>query len=243
MPTEPNNPAARLIVLLEKARSIPGNVQIRQGWAGLFDVAPDDLPGILLGISDLIQLTHETRRAIEALEGHDHALYLRPIDKILSILTIGRFDIEWAQVTNQLDETTLYGLSVCNDVLAKYSQEKPIAQENIETLLKDVDDLRQEVLGSELPDDLKVFMVEQLEKLRTALLRYRLFGTKSLKSALESITGAVILQGYTILPFWDSPMIKRLIAVLTTVATLVTLSQGFAALSAGIKGLLGSGHP
>lgn len=243
MPSEPNNPAARLLAFIQKARGIPGNISTRDGWARLFDLNNNDLPGILLGITDLIQLTNETRQAIQALDGLDHALYLRPVDKVLTIFTIMRFDVEWAQIIGQFDETTLYGLSICNDLLSKYSQEKPIAEETLKSMLDDIEALHEDVLNSDLPEELKSFLLEQLEKLRSALLHYRIFGSKRLRSALESITGAIFLKGYEIVPFWETPIMKRVMGLLSQIAIMVTLAQGFQALANGIQGLLGSGKP
>ncbi len=243
MSKQPNNPAARLLEIINKARSIPGNVSTGDGWAKLFDLNSKDLPEILLRISDLFQLIYETRRAVEELNDYDHQLYLRPIDKVVSAFTTIRFDIEWAHIINQFDETTLYGLSICSDVLSKYSKEQPIDEETIKALLKDVNDLQEDVLKSGLPDELRSFLLEQLEKLRSALLNYRVFGSKRLKSTLESITGAVFLKGNDIAPFWDNPLVKRTIGILTQIANIVTVAQGFQALTNGIQKFLGTGKP
>ena len=242
MPKEMNNPAARLSILVKKVRETAPNQQIRSAWAKVLGVSEADSYAILLGIFDVTQLVIETRHAIESLEGYQHDLYLPHIDKIFSALcTHNELGRAWGTVVEQINDKDEYALEVCSDILSKYSQEKPIENDNIEKILNDVEALEQEILKSDLPQALKLFLSEQLEKLRAALLRYRLFGIKRLKSALESIAGATYFEKEKISPSWDHPMISKFWGLLAQVSDLITLTQGFPMLPQGIQMLLGSG--
>jgi hypothetical protein len=241
MSSQPNNPAGRLLELINKMRSIPGNIPVREGLAKIFEVDKTDLPRILLGLKDIIELATDAREAVLGLDGHEQSLYLRPIDKVLSALSIMRFDIEWSQIIALFDETTLYGMSICSDVLSRYSVEKPIDEKKIKAMLDDIALIHEDIVKSDLPENLKIFLLEQLEKIRNALIRYRIFGSKYLKTALESATGAVFLQDTGITAWWDHPVIQHVFQLLTQVANIVTVTQGSQVLVSGLQKLLGSG--
>lgn len=235
----PNNPATRLLNIVNKARTIPGDLTVTKGWAKLLDLDTDDFPIVLQGIVDSLELVKDTRLSVQSLDSYNHNLYLEPINKIESAFKVLRFDVQWGTIQNYFDEKTIYGLSICSDLLSQKSSEKPLEDDALKELLDEVAALTEDIVASDLPDALKNFLLEQTEKLRSALLQYRIYGDKYLKSRLERVLGATFLYVQDISPFWEKPIIKRVFNLFTSIANVVTVHQGAQALASGIQRLLG----
>jgi len=239
---QPNNPAGWLQRIVEKARTVPTNVSVRQGWAQVFGLDPGNLYGILQSIAEFVKLVEEARKAVTNLKGFEHNLYHRPIERLEDVLSHMNLDSSWSSVVASFDENLLYGLSVTNDVLSKFSKEVELDEETLKDLQYQLKELEENLVTSDIPEELMVFLVDQLERMRNALLNYSLFGPGQVREAVENATGAFILHARELGPFWDNPIIKRLISILTILASAVTVYQGGQLLTEGIRKLLSSSN-
>jgi len=234
------NPAARLLEFVLKAISVPGHLTAVDGWSKVLGLEEVDYIGIYAGIADIIQLTIDTRKAISGLNGYNQPLFLQSISTVLSGINAVNLQGTWASVTNQFDPLTVQGLQFCSTVLDQHSNETSLNDDDIKSWLQEIDNLLDSITTSEIPDQLKIFFVEHLEKLRLALLHYWIFGTVGVQSSVERTIGAIFIRRSQFSTIADSSFWTRFLDLLTNVANAITVSQGLQALGSGIRHLLSS---
>jgi len=217
------------------------NKSIREVWSTVAGIDSSDNPKILRFMADLIILAEEAKNAVKQLDDVDHEIYLRPFKKIEQAFTRISLDAKWDTFNRYLDDPTMVALSFCADTLSRSGSERQVPDEELKNLKSEIDALLEQVVDLDIPEELKTFLVEQLEKMRAAVLGYRMYGNEGLKQVLESIFGAAILHRDSILAnmseeknkgfwlrFWKT--VENLANSLTAVESIKTLSGPIIAL-------------
>jgi hypothetical protein len=189
-----NNPAGRLHDLLELARQQNPRISSRTAWAAVFGVEAADTGALLKMLADLIDLSHETKSAIQRLQDVDHDIYLRPFKKIEAALSHVSFEAPWEHSKNHLDDQTLYGLKFASDRLARVSGYTQITADELDSLRQSLEQVLSDVLNSQLPQSLKLLFVRNIEALRHALLAYKIRGIEGLEEELARAVGSLVLH-------------------------------------------------
>jgi len=232
------NPASRLLEFVCKARSLPGNLPAIQGWVNVLDLEEGNFIEIYTGIADIIQLAHDTSKAINGLDGYDKPLFLGQINKVLSGISVVNLQGSWDNVKIQFDDLTVQGLQFCSTVLDQHSGEASLSDDEIRIWLQEIEDLLISITTSEVPDQLKIFFVEHLEKLRSALLHYWIFGTVGVQVSVEKTFGALLVRRLQLSAIKDDSFFKRFFDLFTNVANAITVFEGAQSLKGSILSLL-----
>lgn len=233
-----NNPAGRLHDLLEMARHRPGNDSSRKAWAAVFDVSAEDTAAILKMLADLIDLTHETKIAIQRLDDVDHGIYLEPFKRIEALLSQINLDASWDHWQKQLDSQTLYGLKFGADKLSRLSGYTQIEKDEITALRVELESMLASVIDTDLPQPLKELFLRNLEALRHALLAYRIRGIEGLQQEIERAVGSLVLHKEQIPPAGSDARERKtwegFFSLVDRLNKLVSLARNAKALSGSI---------
>jgi hypothetical protein len=189
-----NNPAGRLHDLLERARVQSGKTSTREAWAAVFEVSSKDTGTLLKMLADLIDLSHETKAAIQRLTDVDHEIYLRPFKKIETVFAHINFEAAWDSQKGQLDDQTLYGLTFAADKLKRASGYTKIEEDELSSLRAALEEVLNDVVNADLPQALKQLFVRNIEALRHALLAYKIRGIEGLEEEIERVVGSIVLR-------------------------------------------------
>lgn len=188
------NPAGRLHDLLRAAQSKSDKEPARNVWAAVFGVDPKDRGQLLKMLADLIDLVHDTKAALERLDGIDHGLFLRPFKKIETALSRLNLDATWNNWKQHLDEPTLQALQFCSHELGKSVAVGRIDEEELSNILGEVERLSKKVIEIDLPVRLKETLASNLEKTRYAILVYKIRGIDGIEEELERGLGSLFLH-------------------------------------------------
>ena len=189
-----SEPAGRLYDIFNEARKKPEKESSRKVWAAVFGVPEDDTGAILKMLAELIQLAHHTQEKIERLDDIDHQLYLRPFTKLGRILSHINLDTAWKHWRDQIDEPTIYGLQFCSDKLNRVTNYTKIPNDEVDKIKKSLSELTDQVLESELDNSLKELLIRNLERLRLALLSFKIKGLEGIEQELELNFGSMVLH-------------------------------------------------
>jgi hypothetical protein len=233
------NPASSLLDFIERTRRVAGQETQRKGWSIVLDVKQDDDVKILDGIADTIKLIARTKKAVDSLEdGYEKGLFLNPIDNVLIRVRNVNLNAPWSHVTDSFDDRVIQGLQFCATVLKMNLTQKSLNTNQVEEWMKEIDTLLTDIIESEVPQELKSFFVEHLEKLRRVLLNYWLFGIEGVRTQLEESIGAGLLRLSEIRDCHSSGVIRKIIALVSNVADAITVAQGMKALTVGALNLI-----
>lgn|GEM_PF-2374276 len=202
-----NNPGSRLYLQLDairkKARAAKTTttagkrvgVKLRKVLADVSGNDESETVKLFLFLVDLAKLAREAAEAIQTIPNIEHNTYIRPLQKLEKGLLSTTVDILAKTFAKQvLTEIDMLSLRACGDMLSAIYIDTAISEDDIAALQKDVDDLLKEVMKINLPHHLRNFLIDNLEKIRQALLGYRVRGNQGIREVIDSVLGASFLR-------------------------------------------------
>lgn len=196
---ETNNPANRLYSQLEvirsKSKPVNSKIKLRAVLAELSGHNATETAKLFLFLVELAALAKQTAEAVQTIQNINHKTYLVPLEKIEKGLLSTNVEVLAKTFSNRiLTDMDMFSLRACADMLSTVYIDTTIPANDINGLQKDVDSLLAEVLKINFPPDLRDFLIDNLEKIRQALLGYKVRGNQGIKEVLESILGATFLR-------------------------------------------------
>lgn len=189
------NSATRLLSILRNAQGKSENTRIHEVWANVLKPQFGEETGDLhYWLFELRRLVSTVEEEISSVPRINQDLYLRPFSSIRSALEKTNLDAPWRDVKQHLNETVMTGLEHCAELLSRERPEPVIPQGELSDLFSKTNALIDDITSSALPTDLKSFLVGCLERIRKAILLYRIHGASALREAFETTIGAAILQ-------------------------------------------------
>lgn len=179
---------------MSEARRKSEKETARKVWSEVFQVEPKNTSELLKMLADLIDLVHDTKESLDRLNNIDHELYKKPFEKIERSLSRLNLDTQWKQSKDELDDSTLFGLEFCADQLGRASIYASVQTPNLGDLLDDLDQLTENVSDSDLPQDLKMLLIKNLEAIRRSILAYKIKGLEGIEYEIERGIGSLLLH-------------------------------------------------
>ena len=239
---ELENPAKRLYALLANAKKQNAKTSTGEIWASVLGIEPSNRGELLVGIADVIHLVDKVKRSITNLDDANHDLLLERFGNVERVFTNLNFSQTWEHGQKFLDETTMYSLRICSDVLSKGIGNKEISGEELKKIQSDVDELLNTILSADFDAELKSVLVENLEVIRKSIISYRINGVDGMRQALEKSIGASFinqkLREELTKDEKANPFVQKFRSVLGSVSRLVLEFAMSATLEAGIGKLL-----
>ena len=199
-----DNPAQRLLDLLASARGY-GNQPPRSAWAAIFEVPDSDLGEILRLGAVTYGLALETRTQVENCPDDDPALVLQNFGgvttTVINFQNLGALPT-MAQFLQPYDSLAEYSLRLAASLLRRRKPETVLTDASLQALLDQTRVLIDSVSASEdIESDLRVWMIDMLREVETALLSVRVSGTSGVERATDRMMGATMRSS----KFWRFP--------------------------------------
>ncbi|WP_432498887.1 hypothetical protein [Kineococcus auxinigenes] len=246
-----NNPAGRLHALftaLLRGTNAQARNATKLGAAlgKVWDLDwPEDHRGIAIRVVDALVLPEQIEEQISAWADdprvyEDLALeHLGAWRQALRATT--NLDNTLLSLTQHLNDTNLQGLQIASRALSTVAPEVQPADDDLERLAESVAALLQEVFDADLDEEVRAFLVDQLRLMQDAIARVRVRGVQALYDAFDQVAGATRFrrrQAADRLRREEPDLAQKFWALLTNLATVVTLVQGGVALTADLGDLL-----
>ncbi len=187
----------RLRDIVAKAVSVsPRDISIRKGWAIVLEVEDD-----IWSICDALVRVHALyEEAVDDIKNYAGVFYdtsAQLLNNVKTALSIANFDAQWASAIQNIDNATLLSLNyMVIEVERNHFNEAPLPMDEVKTLLDAVHKLIDEVnAATDLPADLRAFLIDELMQMQMALLYYKVHGAKGLKQALIHFVGNMAVSG------------------------------------------------
>jgi hypothetical protein len=228
-----NNPAARVYSVLRKVKDT-GAKHVIDGFANVFGVSPDEHGEIFrkLGLLSL-ELDELSLRLQEIGNQHYLDIYLKTLPRLKKIFAFQNFLIPWDQYrSGYLFEDDLKTLEFCSAILSTHSPEQVLGEDELKSLLEEVNALWNEVLSSGLEKELKTKILDCLDQIRQAIRDYQILGTAGVERALSTGIVLVVITQHaksndseTLKKFWD--FIKKASALIKFAKLLAPYASRF----------------
>lgn len=240
-----NNPAARLLFILKKCRSVPDNIKNKPmptGWRHVLNL-PDSTPDtiVLAKVGLIYHLPIQIEAEIKRYEDLDTDLYLKWQNELTKAFTQINFTNQFAQFTGQLNETLLTVIQFCDHELSKRNPEKIIDESQLKEIKTSTEELFDKISLSVMDNDLKRFLLHHLYLIIEALQNYIITGAKGLETALDAAIGKLVIDPMMRSKFEKSEKKKDVWDILSKIALILSSAKTAFELGEGIAKLLSSG--
>src|SRR5260370_3116301 len=189
------NAAARVHKFLKAAQNLNG-ATTHQQLAKAFEL--DQKATNIALLRTLVQATEaldEVEILVKQIPKVDHQLFLKGLDQLKAGLAAGAANTDFNQwKARYLRPEQIQPLEYCDELLSRHYPEDEIALDDLQRILKHVNEVYESVMASGLNAELKAAILELLEKIRQAVHDYRMKGVYVLKDALASATGELVLH-------------------------------------------------
>lgn len=208
----PNNPAGRLYLIVDAARSRRNgtNTPLRAVWAHALGVSADNPAAIFVGVAQLQALTSRVRGAVVG-AGLPEALYLRNFAQIEQLVATTNLDVPWHSggPSARTGDVVMTELMFCAQRLAEAADEDVVADDELAQFARVVDKLADRVRRGSLAPEMKATLLDLLEAMRHAVARYRTRGAEAFRDALATSLGTIVMEQRRFEAAKDAPEVSR----------------------------------
>jgi hypothetical protein len=192
----PNNPAARLLAIVEDAQRRSVDLSNRQVWSEVFGIPPSDTATLLRRLATLSELPNEAAAVVATVpdEPEDERLRWKPHVEEMLHKVMSNIDAPWRGPSAALETVAMYSLRFWAKKLALVRPEPMLDDAEVKELHRLVRELIEQVLGSALEPDVKEFLLDQLRAADTALQEYRIRGAAGVVEAIHRMAGRAWAQ-------------------------------------------------
>ncbi|MBT1443424.1 hypothetical protein KJI95_02655 [Shewanella sp. JM162201] len=185
------NPAGRLYKILLTAKGHADNQSVKAVWSNVLNVEDNDIE-ITKAVLELYSLASHTQLLIKMKKGLNHDLYLSSFNQIERLLIPINLSLTWGHIRGNLTEESLTRLQFCAEELSRFYTEESLSEEELKNIVSKIEALFDSVNSSNLPDTLRLTILEEVARLKHAVTMYQIKGAKGLKDALQGTIGAIV---------------------------------------------------
>ncbi|WP_337014344.1 hypothetical protein [Pantoea sp. AS142] len=233
-----DNPAQRLLEILEEGKSYSPNENCRKVWVLLLQAQKNNEQHLLSRLARVMELPG---RIVQVRE--DHFLTLRGKSMhwkgcVDTAFVSQSLNSSWQSFWTHIDDRTLSELSMLSDLFETRGAHAVIKAEEINVLLERITQLRNEIREADLPAPMKTLLLKQLSQIQEALETYGISGVEPVMDAVQSTLGlAVLNQEYRseISKGTGSKFGEKISDLLSDVANVVTVAGALPALTVALN--------
>jgi hypothetical protein len=192
---EQNNAARRLYNILQLAIS-RGDAKnpTYYALAQALDIKDPDIDKYIF--TDFFVLLNDVEVVVSQLKKvTDLDEWINTIREIKSIFVYSMFQVPWSDSVSQLKSQGLIrNLIACANFIDHEQVDPSLSEEQLQKYLQECENLLQELMDSDLPEDIKVYLVIRLEEICSAIRQYSLGGPERLRKVVEANLGGILLR-------------------------------------------------
>ncbi|PLA74874.1 hypothetical protein CYQ88_04585, partial [Hydrogenovibrio sp. SC-1] len=186
---EINNPAGRLLNILEEGKMIDSKMINRDAWKKLL-CHPDDYDYLLIGrIGKVFALPDEIYKELTLVENNRINAYMSWTKNLESSLNACRLDRPWAEFINTITDQILNPLAMTSEFLSAQRPQFSVEKSELDKISSDSQALLDLIINSSLETNLKSYFIEQLRKIRHAIEEFKITGAAPVIEIVESTFG------------------------------------------------------
>jgi len=227
-----SNPAGRLLTVLKATLGGDANRKMRDVWAEVFGILPDDTSEILRVASLIIQQISLAQVHVSRVKGANHALFMRPLGELARAFSTINIEEPLSNLKGRLGPNTLSALEYTDEFLRGRSPSGVLTHKTRASLINKVEALARDIRKAELDLEVKRVLVEHIERLRRALLEYELRGPEGVIEALDLNLGFAV-RNVALVGAEDAGILKKFGAAIVGFHGTVSAALGLAKLTAG----------
>jgi len=201
------------------------NGGVRVGWSDVFRVKGDTHEEILNKIIELISLFSLVKEDLSRLGNPYSEIGIEIVSKIETHIVGTGLCTNWLTFKSGINPESLKTLTLCSAVLTERGVCKStLSEDNLAQLLQQIEDLIVRFQNSDLPNNFKLDLIDELFKIKKALINFDVTGEAQLQRVCNEVQGSIInkasQQPALFKEFKDS--VKKVVSTAVTIGGLMT---------------------
>tara|TARA_R100000655_G_scaffold65413_1_gene103872 strand:- start:1145 stop:1915 length:771 start_codon:yes stop_codon:yes gene_type:complete len=233
-----DNPAARLLSILERGGQISDGRSCRDAWCELLDVRKGDHAVLMGRIGRVMALSTDIIERLEGIGGIKVDRYMHWVKPLENAFLKNNLNGQWKDFKSQINPHVINYLSMTSDLFSHKCPEPVISESHLDSIINSARSLIDEVRKADLPEDIKEFMIRHLYKVSVAVEEYIIRGAESVSSVIESAFGHGVLHGESVELAKTNSVVKKFWQSMANIAMVVSISTGVQQLAPPIVELL-----
>lgn len=179
-----DNPAARLLTLLQEGKKIPAQTPCQTAWMTLLQT--DQLPELMGRLGKLFDIPNQVRRDVQEHYPNHLASTGHWFAQLNSGFTRQNLQGDWNSFIAHIDDHTISYLSLTAELLQQKANTKLIVDDELQAARTKIDELYKEVLSGDIPEEVKIYLARYLRRMLDSIDEYFLTGALPLLEASMS---------------------------------------------------------
>jgi hypothetical protein len=210
MSKPPNNPAGRLLKIVNDLKHIPPSTSADEAWASVLGIEVSDTGSLLKGIGATLQLGQDTIDAIKK-QNVNHELYIGHVNQILKAFQKMPLGARIYDTMNNVKSEDIVGLRFCDEQLSRKVPEKTLNENDLKKIHENIISLIDEVVKGDIDEYLRKYLLDKLDLLRQAVAMYNISGIKPIEIAIHNVIGSTAVDSKLKDKFKDSTLSQKVI--------------------------------
>lgn len=228
-----DNPAARLLFILERGKKIPANMNCRNAWQQL--IGPTDNNAMLISrLGKVMELPEQAINAIKDGFPNQGNTWSHWEAQVNQAFMVQNLNANWDTFINHIDAHSINYLKLASDLLQSKSNTKTLEGDQLLSVRADIQKVYEDILSSDLSDEIKKYVVRYLRKILIGIDEYQITGAFPLLDSIETLIGHSAIDKSYHSFLTNSELGKRILDTLGAMANLVTVAVGIPQLSQAI---------
>lgn len=234
-----DNPAGRLLNLLEEGKNIGPNVKNRDAWGTLLEVEDSNSPLLMYRLGKVMELPKQVIEQIKLNFPNQQNTHSHWSTKVNQAFGVQNLNGKWNDFNQHIDQHTLDYLSMSVDMIDSKGYTQVISSEKLNEIHEKISNLRQDAIDSdELDESFKKIISVYLQKILSAIDEYKISGAVPIMENIEQTLGRTFCDEAYRATIQRTKFGEKLLTTLTFVADITTISLGLPQISDGFQALL-----
>ncbi len=232
-----DNPAARLLSIIERGKQIAPNEVCRNAWQQILSVSNNN-PLLMSRLGKAMELPELTIAALQEMCPDEGNTWSHWESQVNHAFMSQNLNAGWDSFINAIDQHSVTNLRLAAGLLQAKSNTKILADSDMENVKSQLTALYEEIINSAFDEDVKKYIARYVRKIIIAIDEYKITGALPLLEAIETAIGHAALHPEYKNFLTDEDLGKRLLDTLAAMANVVTVAIGSLQLSQAIVPLL-----
>ena len=221
-----DNPAARLLAILERGKEFKGHENCRNTWKKILEVEGKADSVLMSRLGKVMELPEQIITILKKDFPNQTRTYSHWSAQVNAGFFQQNLNDSWDGFSKHIDSHTLNYLRLNADLIQTKSPTNLINQEQLESLREKVSDLLAELIDSDFEPEFKDFLARALQKMVFAIDEYRISGALPVMDAIEGVFGHAFFDEKYRESLSKTELGGKVVNVLSVVASAMTIALG-----------------
>lgn len=233
-----DNPAARLLKILEAGRRIGHSEGCKYAWCSLLNITGDNPPLLMSRLGKVMELPQQIRLELQEHYPQHLDIARHWLSQVNHAFIKQELNQTWGTFISHIDVHSTNYLKMTVDLLEHRTNTQAVADDELVESKNKLQEVLDQIINSEIDNEVKKYLSRYIQKIIIAIDEYQITGALPILEGMEVTIGhAAAHQDYKSF-LVDSELGKKLLDTLTSMANVVTVAVGIPQLSQTIYTLL-----